>query len=166
MRTRPDLAQALYQPWWFDKRSGDGPDSFYQRPVYTIDAQGRLATHYGPDYMHSAQRGAHVPPLTPTQREAMEVLNRLNNDPRFVLTMDLSAGDMQLLNNHVILHSRTAYEDCRKGASPRPHPAMAEHQVRRAATDPPQPPDLQEVIAIPGVLCSRDCSTVGSTIFP
>jgi hypothetical protein len=109
--TRPDLAELLYQPWWFDRRTGDGPDSFYQQPVYAVDADGRLSTRYGPDYMRSAQRGADVPPLRTEQVEALDTLDRLNCDPRFVLTMDLRPGDLQILNNHVILHSRTEYED-------------------------------------------------------
>jgi Taurine catabolism dioxygenase TauD, TfdA family len=111
VRVRPDLAEVLYQPWWQDRRSGDGPDSFFQSPVYTVNSRGRLSVSYGPDSIRSAQRGARVPPLSPAQLEAMEVLDRLNGDPRFVLTMDLRAGDMQFLNNHVILHSRTEYED-------------------------------------------------------
>jgi alpha-ketoglutarate-dependent taurine dioxygenase len=41
----------------------------------------------------------------------MAVLDQLNSDPRFSVTMDLRPGDMQFLNNHIILHSRTAYED-------------------------------------------------------
>ncbi|MGW1060045.1 TauD/TfdA family dioxygenase [Micromonospora rubida] len=110
VRTRPDLARVLYQPWWYDRRTGDGPDSFAQRPVYTRDGD-RLAAHYGPDYIRSAQRGAHVPPLTPAQREAMDTLDRLHADPRFVLGMDLRAGDMQFLDNGVVVHARTAYED-------------------------------------------------------
>jgi hypothetical protein len=96
---------------WFDRRTGDGPDSFYQQPVYAIGSDGRLSTCYGPDYMHSAQRGAHVPPLSPEQLTALEILDQLHNDHRYRLTMDLRAGDLQLLNNHVILHSRTAYQD-------------------------------------------------------
>jgi hypothetical protein len=110
-RTRPDLAQVLYQPWWRDLRTGDGPDSFHQRPVYARDRRGRLSVSYGPDYISSAQRGAHVPPLSPAQRAAMAVLDQLNSDPRFSVTMDLRPGDMQFLNNHIILHSRTEYED-------------------------------------------------------
>jgi hypothetical protein len=109
--TRPDLAEVLYQPWWRDLRSGDGPDSFHQSPVYTAGAAGRLTTDYGPDYMRSALRGAHVPPFSPEQLEAMNLLDRLNSDPRFMLTMDLRAGDMQFLNNRVTLHSRTEYID-------------------------------------------------------
>jgi hypothetical protein len=110
-RTRPDLAQVLYQPWWRDLRTGDGPDSFHQRPVYARDRRGRLSVSYGPDYISSAQRGAHVPPLSRAQRAAMAVLDQLNSDPRFSVTMDLRPGDMQFLNNHIILHSRTEYED-------------------------------------------------------
>ncbi|WP_411088151.1 TauD/TfdA family dioxygenase [Streptomyces sp. 061-3] len=111
VRIRPDLAEVLYRPWWRDRRSGDGPDSFFQSPVYTVDGAGRLSTSYGPDYMRSALRGAHVPPFTAAQLEAMELLDRLNNDHRFTLAMDLRAGDMQFLNNHVTLHSRTEYVD-------------------------------------------------------
>jgi hypothetical protein len=110
MRTRPDLAEVLYRPWWFDRRTGDGPDSFFQQPVYTTNG-GRTSAHYGPDYIRSARRGAHVPPLSPAQLEAMEALGRLTNDPRFTLTMDLRAGDMQFLGNHLVMHSRTYYED-------------------------------------------------------
>jgi hypothetical protein len=110
-RTRPDLVGVLYQPWWHDLRTGDGPDSFRQSPVYARDDRGRLSVSYGPDRIRSAQRGAHVPPLSPAQLEAMAVLDQLNADPRFSATMDLRPGDMQFLNNHIILHSRTAYED-------------------------------------------------------
>ena len=111
VRTRPDLARVLYEPWWRDRRTGDGPDSFYRSPVYSTDSQGRLSTAYGPDYMRSALRGPQVPPFTPAQLEAMELVDRFNNDPRFMLAMDLRAGDMQFLNNHVTLHSRTGFED-------------------------------------------------------
>jgi hypothetical protein len=109
VRTRPDLARVLYQPWWHDRRTGDGPDSFHQQPVYRIDGDGRLVAHYGPDYIRSAQRGAHVPPLSAAQEAAMELVDRLNDELMF--TMELRAGDMQFLNNAVVLHGRTAYED-------------------------------------------------------
>ncbi|MFI6820733.1 TauD/TfdA family dioxygenase [Micromonospora sp. NPDC050187] len=123
VRTRPDLAEVLYQPWWHDRRTGDGPDSFHQRPIYGRDEAGRLVGNYGPDYIHSAQRSAHVPPLRPVQLEALEVLDRLTNDPRFTLTMDLRPGDFQVLANRLVLHSRTAYEDD-------PDPALRRHLIR------------------------------------
>lgn len=109
VRSRPELAQVLYEPWWRDRRTGDGPDSFYQSPVYSRTADGGLLADYGPDYLRSAQRGAHVPPLRPVQLAAMAELDRYNDD--FALTMDLKAGDMQFLNNHVTMHGRTEYVD-------------------------------------------------------
>ncbi|HEY3611005.1 MAG TPA: TauD/TfdA family dioxygenase [Pseudonocardiaceae bacterium] len=111
VRAHPDLADVLYQPWWRDRRNGNGPDSFYASPVYAVDGQGRLVANYGADYIRSAQRGTEVPRLTRPQLAAMAELDRLNNDPRLVLAMDLHAGDMQFLNNHVTMHSRTEYRD-------------------------------------------------------
>jgi hypothetical protein len=107
---RPDLAAVLYEPWWFDRRTGDGPDSFYQQPVYSLDS-GRLRVNYGPDYMRSALRGPQVPPLTAVQEEALTALDRFHRDPRFVVTMRLRAGDFQFLDNRVMLHRRTAFDD-------------------------------------------------------
>jgi hypothetical protein len=111
VRTRPDVAEVLYEPWWHDRRRGDGPDSFFQSPIYTPSDDGRLFAYYGPDYVRSAPRGEHVPDLTGRQLEAMDVLESLNNDQRFVLNMDFRPGDVQILNNYVTMHSRTAYED-------------------------------------------------------
>lgn len=112
VRTRPDLADLMYEPWWHDRRRGDGPDSFFQCPIYATDEAGtQLFAYYGPDYVRSAPRGAHVPDLTPQQIEAMELLERLNNEPRFVLDMHFQPGDVQFLNNYVVMHGRTEYVD-------------------------------------------------------
>ncbi len=108
VREHPDLAEVLYEPWWRDHRTGD---SFSASPVYSADGRGRLSANYGADYIKSAQRGAHVPRLTSRQLAAMAALDRLNNDPGLMLTMDLRPGDMQFLNNHVTMHSRTEYRD-------------------------------------------------------
>ncbi|MBE1591754.1 TauD/TfdA family dioxygenase [Nonomuraea angiospora] len=123
VRTRPDLAEVLYEPWWHDRRTGDGPDSFYTKPICAARPGGGVSMAYGPDYLRSAQRGATVPPFTRAQEEAMSRLDDLTNDPRFTLTMDLRPGDLQFLNNHVTLHSRTAYED-------HPEPSRRRHLLR------------------------------------
>ncbi|MEV4356525.1 TauD/TfdA family dioxygenase [Nonomuraea sp. NPDC049625] len=123
VRTRPDLAEVLYEPWWHDRRTGDGPDSFYTKPICAARPEGGVSIAYGPDYLRSAQRGATVPPFTRAQEEAMSLLDDLTNDPRFTLTMDFRPGDLQFLNNHVTLHSRTAYED-------HPDPSRRRHLLR------------------------------------
>jgi hypothetical protein len=111
VRLRPDLAELMYEPWWHDRRRGDGPDSFFQCPIYATNDDAKLFAYYGPDYVRSAPRGEHVPDLTAAQVEAMELLENLNNDPRFVLDMSFRAGDVQFLNNYVIMHGRTEYLD-------------------------------------------------------
>ncbi|MER6004716.1 TauD/TfdA family dioxygenase [Nonomuraea angiospora] len=130
VRTRPDLAEVLYEPWWHDRRTGDGPDSFYTKPICAARPEGGVSIAYGPDYLRSAQRGATVPPFTRAQEEAMSLLDDLTNDPRFTLTMDFRPGDLQFLNNHVTLHSRTAYED-------HPEPSRRRHLLRLWLTTAP-----------------------------
>lgn len=110
VRRRPDLAALLHEAWWHDRRSGDGPESFFQCPIFATEG-GRLFAHYGRAYIESAPRGAGVPELTPAQIEAMDLLDELDNSPRFPLNMDFAPGDIQFLNNYTVMHARTEYED-------------------------------------------------------
>jgi len=52
-----------------------------------------------------------VPRLTHEQLAAMDLIETIANDPAFHVEMDFRPGDIQLLNNSVILHAREAYED-------------------------------------------------------
>jgi alpha-ketoglutarate-dependent taurine dioxygenase len=119
VRTRPDLAHLLYQPWWHDARDG----TVRQRPLYTRDGTGRLSAAWGLDYLRSAQNGAAVPAFTPAQSALIDLLDELTHDPRFAFTMDLRAGDLQFLNNRVTMHDRTAYVD-------HPEPRRRRHLIR------------------------------------
>jgi hypothetical protein len=110
VRRRPDLARLLYRPFWFDRRNGDGPESFYQLPIFS-QPRGRLVMYYGRSYIESAQRGPQTDTLTPAQLEAFDLIDMLANSPEMFLPMDLRPGDVQFLDNRVILHARTAYED-------------------------------------------------------
>ena len=42
----------------------------------------------------------------------MDLIEAIANDPVFYVEMDFQPGDIQLLNNSVILHAREAYDDC------------------------------------------------------
>jgi hypothetical protein len=50
-------------------------------------------------------------PLTPQQKEALDLFDALADDPRLHLSMELLSGDVQLVHNHTLLHDRTAFED-------------------------------------------------------
>ena len=62
--------------------------------------------------MTAAQRDfPEVPRLTNSQNELLDLLDVLLPDPRFCYSMQLDRGDLQLLNNYVVTHSRTNFED-------------------------------------------------------
>jgi len=115
-RRRPDLAAALLEPVATDRRGEFTPD---QGPYFTIPVmnwwprgtQGQLSAIYHRQYIDSAQRFADAPRLSPLQREALDLLDTLTNDPAMHFLMDLEPGDIQLVHNHVLFHDRTAFED-------------------------------------------------------
>ena len=110
VRRRPDLADLLHTDWWHDRRSGDGPESFFQCPIFA-ENNGKLFAHYGRQYIESAPRGEGVPEMTAAQHEAMDLLDELDNSREFVLDMAFRPGDIQFLNNYTIMHARTEYVD-------------------------------------------------------
>jgi hypothetical protein len=107
---RPDLVGLLYEQFWFDRRAGDGPDSFYQLPIFGFELD-HFVMYYGRSYIESAQRGPQTNTLSPEQLEAFDLIDALANSPEFLLPMDLRPGDVQLLNNRLTMHARTDYLD-------------------------------------------------------
>lgn len=111
-RTRPDLLERLYEPFFYDWRGEHpaGSPPYYSMPVFTRH-NGRLFNRYIRGYIMSAQRFAELPRLTPFEIEALDTLDALTVDPEFRLDMVLQPGDMQFINNYVLFHSRTEYVD-------------------------------------------------------
>jgi hypothetical protein len=109
---RPDLAAALFAPLATDRRGEvpEGAKAFFEIPVFNW-YQGAFSAIYQRQYLDSAQRFADAPRLTPTQVEALDLLDALTDDPALQLTMALAPGDLQFVNNHHLLHDRTAFED-------------------------------------------------------
>ena len=112
VRTRPDLAQALCEPFCVDRRGEEstGQKPYYVTPIF-VWHKGRMFNRYNRTYIESAQRHDDVPRLSRLQIEALDAVDRLCADRRFHIAMSLERGDMQFVNNYVVLHSRTAYED-------------------------------------------------------
>ncbi len=112
LRRRPDLAAVLAEPFYWDRR-GEVPEG--QRPYYPLPVFNYHARHLTVAYLRrfavSAQRFADVPAMSAAQLEAMDLVDEIANDPAFHLEMEFRQGDIQILNNHIILHARTAYED-------------------------------------------------------
>jgi len=111
-RRRPDLLKVLMEPIETDRRGEvpEGGKPYFNIPVFNYH-DGLVSAIYQRQYIESARRFHGVPPLTPLQIEALDLLDELANDPKLNLMMELHPGDIQLVHNHTILHDRTAFED-------------------------------------------------------
>ena len=123
-RRRPDLLKVLMEPIETDRRGEipEGSKPYFTIPVFNYH-EGLVSAIYQRQYIESARRFANVPPLTPLQIEALDLLDQLANDPNLNLTMEFEPGDIQLVHNHTILHDRTAFEDY-------PEPERKRHLLR------------------------------------
>ena len=112
LRRRPHLAALLQQPcWYMDTRGQRRDGARYQvMPIYTW-WNGQLTTNYKNSLMHAAQRFSDVPPFSPAQLEALDLLGEICADPEFCLRFEMRPGDIQIANNYATFHGRTKYED-------------------------------------------------------
>lgn len=138
---RPDLLRRLFVPFATDRR-GEVPDGkfpWFDIPVFN-DHAGCLSVIYSPHYVRSSQRFPEARRLTAEDLEALEMFDRLAEDPELRLDMEFLPGDMQFVHNHTTLHDRTAFEDW-------PEPDKKRHLLRLWLAAPgarPLPPAYAE----------------------
>lgn len=109
---RPDLVEQLHGPFHFSRQQEQAPDEapFYPNPVFD-QQDGLLFSKWNRNRLRSAQAIEGVPTLTAAQHEALDMLDEVLRRPSIMHSMRLRPGDMQVLNNHVTLHSRTEFQD-------------------------------------------------------
>lgn len=136
LERRPEFVTALSEPIYRDRR-GEIPEGalpYYPLPVFNY-YEGYLTTNYQGGNIRSARRFSELPPHSPGLRGALEMYEDLARE--LAVTMTLARGDVQLLNNHVIVHSRiSAVEDY-------PEPERKRHLLRLRSMMPggrPLPP--------------------------
>lgn len=117
---QPDLAETLRETFYFSRQAEQADDEgpFYPNPIFDI-CEGRLFSKWNRNRLTVAQRIEGVPALTERQREATDRLDDVLRAPDLMYSMDLQPGDMQILSNHVMLHSRTNFEDHEESARKR-----------------------------------------------
>ncbi|HVS35415.1 MAG TPA: TauD/TfdA family dioxygenase, partial [Gemmataceae bacterium] len=123
-RRRPDLLPALFAPIETDRRgeTPEGQKPYFCIPVFSWYA-GLLSAIYQRKYINDARRFPGVAQLTPQQKEALDLLDALVDDPALHLRMEFQPGDVQFVHNHTLLHDRTAFEDW-------PEPERKRHLLR------------------------------------
>ncbi|MCB1741007.1 MAG: TauD/TfdA family dioxygenase [Gammaproteobacteria bacterium] len=112
LRERPDLAELTHAEFCYSRQGEQAPDEppWYAQPIFDV-ADGRLFSKWNRNRIQSAQRFEEVPRLDEQQREAMNVLDAILRRPELMLSFYLQPGDLQILNNHSMLHSRSNFVD-------------------------------------------------------
>ncbi|KAI9044115.1 TauD/TfdA family dioxygenase [Aspergillus affinis] len=116
-KERPDVLKTLTEPIWYFDRKGEtskGQEDYIKTSVVYLERgeNPRVYTKWDPYYVRSLTRFSDagiIPPLSPAQLEALEVLEATCN--RLSLHMILEVGDIQFVSNSHVLHARTAYTD-------------------------------------------------------
>ncbi len=137
VKRRPDIAEAMLGPIYYT-RAGEvapGMKRYSEMPAFTPWGGRMIAFYRSRTTAGKAQALPEVPRLTPKQREGMDFVEHLASDPGLRMDMDFRPGDIQLLCNHYVLHSRSAYEEW-------PEPDRRRHLLRLwlACADGPEIP--------------------------
>jgi TfdA family taurine catabolism dioxygenase TauD len=110
LKQRPDLVKVLTEDF-YRSRSGEispGEPPYFKQPIFSFTSGYFSATGVGAA-IDKAQHLPGVPKFTPAQKEAVEVYRQTVEE--CALDIDFHRGDIQFLNNFVMLHTRREYED-------------------------------------------------------
>lgn len=111
---RPDLMPVLYRGFHYSSRRKDraagGPNFTPHRVPVFQEIQGEPACFYLPLAVRNAVESEGLT-LSDAEREAFAFMDEVARRPGMYMEMDLAPGDIQLLNNRLVLHGRADYED-------------------------------------------------------
>lgn len=111
--TRPDLLELLYGAYSFRRMALDaslGTGVTTKQVVVFSDQGGDFTCNISGFYARNAVNAGDAV-MTERQIEALDEVSRIAASPEFHLDMSIGEGDIQFLNNRVLLHGRTHYED-------------------------------------------------------
>lgn len=124
LRRAPHLVEVMYRPMPWDRNNEQRPGEppfFELAPIIEIDGTPRV--FFIAWYIRDSQRHPDAPRLTEEQAQALALAETIANDPAFHIEMQFAPGDVQLLNNTTVLHSREEYTD-------HDDPALRRHLLR------------------------------------
>ncbi len=109
---RPDLLEVLYQPFYHRRTQWEANQDtpVYSMPVFSVH-NGQFAVRYLRHFIRTAQEIDSTPRLTDAQNEALDLVDELCMHEDLLWRLPFAPGDMQYINNFVVLHGRGAYSD-------------------------------------------------------
>ena len=125
---RPDLIDCLmldfYKSRYGEERPGESP--YYKCPVFGFVDGYFSSTGFSKGYKTTQGRPG-VPDFTQQQLDALPVFERIAEECS--LDMPFKRGDIQFINNYVVVHARRGFEDW-------PAPGGQRHLLRLWLNDP------------------------------
>jgi hypothetical protein len=121
---RPDLLPLFFRGFEFDRRGEGTPfqtEVSDKIPIYA-EVDGDLSVRYVRQAIKTARVKTGVA-FTSEELAALDFFDSVAAREDVCLSMMLEPGDMQWVNNHLILHSRTEYQDW-------PEPGRERHMLR------------------------------------
>ena len=125
---KPELVEALCGDLYRSSSGEINPDDlpYIKQPIFSFE-QGYFSATGAGAVIDKAQKLPGVPKFTPVQAEAVEVYRQTVDE--LALDIDFQRGDIQFLNNFVMLHTRREYRDW-------PDEARKRHLLRLWLYDP------------------------------
>ena len=122
LATRPDYLPPLFEGFHYNLRGEGEPGETYpvtrhKVPVYSW-YDGRLSCRYIRKAIVEGQKFVGAP-VTDLAKAALDGMQELCASDTFRYDMTFEPGDIQILNNHVVLHSRAEFEDWPEAARKR-----------------------------------------------
>ncbi len=108
----PELHPWLLRPIHFSRQGEQAADeeASYPQPIFDT-AEGRLFGKWNRNRVIAAQQLAGVPGIPAEHQLALDTFDALVPRADLAYRMWLAPGDLQIMNSHVTLHSRTEFVD-------------------------------------------------------
>lgn len=114
LATHPDYLAPLHRGfahhWFGEEAPGEPPITDYRVPVLSW-AEGVLSVCHLRERCDMAAEADPRFAYAGLERAALDEFDRLAADPEFALEFRLEPGEAYFLNNYVLLHARTGFED-------------------------------------------------------
>lgn len=107
-----ELLGIYYRGFVYDRRAEEATDEvpYYRNAVYGYFNDQLSCRFYMAQYIESATARSGIP-LSDIERYALRLFQEIGAMDEHQISMKLQPGDIQLLNNNLVVHGRTAFED-------------------------------------------------------
>ena len=113
-KTKPEYLETLFRGFHHDLR-GEGPKASidevtnHRVPVFS-ECEGWLSCGFNPKICINGEKKRGTP-VSNNEAKALEYVSEVASQPDLSYELTLQAGDIQFVNNHAVLHSRSNFLD-------------------------------------------------------